>query len=186
MDMNANQLFIFSLLMLIFSCSSNSEVTEETGPEPLQTLAEGDLLIPVFNESALDYYLHKTDDKTHIVNFWATWCAPCVKELPYFEQINEEYKDEGVEVTLISLDFENQLESRLIPYVQENLKSNVVVVIPEDEAVMIEKVDKNWQSGAIPVTLIYDKNKRYFINGQTTYEELKKQIEKFRSNENNI
>ena len=56
----------------------------------------------------------------------------------------------------------------------------VVVVLPESEQAMIEKVSKNWQTGAIPATLIYNNDKRYFIEGQTNYEELKQQIENFR------
>lgn len=173
-----NILYISLLFSILFGLQSCNKAADNK-PEPIQVLEDGDLQIPVYNEDALSYYLHKNDDKIHIVNFWATWCAPCIKELPYFEQINEEFADKNVEVTLVSLDFEQQLETKLLPYVQENLKSNVIVVLPEDEQKMIEMVSKNWQTGAIPATLIYNDVKSYFIEGETTYEELKAQIEKF-------
>lgn len=181
-----NKFYLFLLLAFTIGYSScqeadhQSEKTDDRQPEAIQVLEDGDLNIPVYNEDALEYYLNKKDGKTHIVNFWATWCAPCVKELPYFEQVNEEFKDDNVEVTLVSLDFEQQLEDKLLPYVKRNLKSDVIVVLPENEQEMIRKVSKNWQTGAIPATLIYNDVKRYFIEGETTYEELTTHIEKFK------
>ena len=58
-------------------------------------------------------------DKTYVINFWATWCAPCVKELPYFEEVNKEFKDKNTEVILVSLDFPSQIESKLKPYLKK-------------------------------------------------------------------
>ena len=46
--------------------------------------------------------LHQEGSKTYVVNFWATWCAPCIKELPYFEALN---KNQNIDVLLVSLDF---------------------------------------------------------------------------------
>lgn len=163
-----------SLLFFLTACSQK----EVALPEPLQLVADTELEIPVYDEEGIQYYLERNDDKIHVVNFWATWCKPCVEELPEFEKLNAEYKNKGVEVTLISMDFEEQFESKLLPYVKQNLKSNVVVVVPEDENGFPDKVDKNW-NGALPATLIYDKNKRYFISGKTDYEELLEQIKKF-------
>ena len=63
--------------------------------------------------------LEKKDNKIYVVNFWATWCGPCVKELPYFEKINKEYADKNVEVLLVSLDFPKQMEKKLIPFIEK-------------------------------------------------------------------
>jgi len=62
--------------------------------------------------------------------------------------------------------------------VKQNLQSNVVVVVPEKENEFPDMVNKNW-NGALPATLIFDKNKRYFISGKTDYETLLEQINKF-------
>ena len=62
------------LILLCFACNTNDE-------------------LKVYNYDGIAPLINKTDDKVHVVNFWATWCAPCVKELPYFEKINKGLKD---------------------------------------------------------------------------------------------
>lgn len=126
----------------------------------------------------VDKLLQKQNDTTYIVNFWATWCGPCVKELPYFEAIHEKYKDEKVKVVLVSLDFKNTFESRLIPFMEKNeIKSSVWLLQNTDYNNWIDKVDKSWE-GNIPITLIYNhqKNIREFIGKETEYAELEKII----------
>ncbi|SHG94711.1 AhpC/TSA family protein [Flavobacterium fluvii] len=102
------------------------------------------------------------DEKTiYVVNFWATWCAPCVKELPHFEQLNSENKD--IKVVLVSLDFKNQFESKLLPFVKKKLiKSEVVLLTDKDYNTWLPIVDKDW-SGSIPATLIIKNGKKFFV-----------------------
>jgi len=93
-------------------------------------------------------------EKTYVINFWATWCAPCVKELPYFENVNKEFKDENIEVILVSLDFPSQLESRLKPYLKKNkIKSQVILLDDSKFNTWVPKVFEKWDGG-IPATLI--------------------------------
>ena len=123
--------------------------------------------------------LTKTDDKIYVVNFWATWCAPCVKELPYFEKVNKDYKDKNVEVILVSLDFPNMKENRLIPYVKnKNLQSRVLHLDDANEQFWIADINKNW-SGAIPATLIYNKDNRKFYEQSFTQDQLETEIRTF-------
>jgi thiol-disulfide isomerase/thioredoxin len=97
------------------------------------------------------------------VNFWATWCKPCIEELPYLEQLHQDKFDDPVNVILVSLDFINQLEEKLIPFIQEfKLRSTVVVLDDPDANSWIDKVDPTW-SGAIPATFIYQRDKRMFF-----------------------
>ena len=103
------------------------------------------------------------NDTTYVINFWATWCAPCVKELPYFEALTEKYAAQKVKVILVSLDFSKQLETKLKPFLAENnLQSEVLVLIDPDANTWVDKVNPAW-SGAIPATVVYkgDKNKFY-------------------------
>ncbi|RXW45699.1 redoxin, partial [Enterococcus faecium] len=58
-------------------------------------------------------------DTVFVINFWATWCAPCLKELPYFEQLAEKYKDKPLKVILLSLDFKSKIQSDLVPFVKK-------------------------------------------------------------------
>lgn len=113
-------------------------------------------------------------DTTYIINFWATWCKPCVEEIPAFEKINATYKDQKVKVILVSCDFRKQLDSRVIPFIKEkNIRSTVVLMNETDPNTWIERVDSKF-TGAIPATLIINGKKdfRYFTEGETTYTEL--------------
>ncbi|WP_375236019.1 TlpA family protein disulfide reductase [Winogradskyella sp.] len=135
--------------------------------------------LKVYNYDGLAPLINKTDDKVHVVNFWATWCAPCVKELPYFEKINKEYKANGVELLLVSLDFPRKYETKLKPFLKEKqLKSKVVCLNDVDQNRWIPEIDTTW-SGAIPATIIYKGGKRKFYEKSFTYEELEKEVQQF-------
>lgn len=117
-------------------------------------------------------------DTTYVVNFWATWCKPCVEELPHFEKLNTTYKDQKVKVILVSCDFSKQLDSRVIPFVKnKNLHSDIRFMNETDPNTWIERVDSRF-TGAIPATLIINgaKDFRFFKEGETTYEELETTI----------
>jgi len=120
----------------------------------------------------------KGKDTTYVVNFWATWCGPCVEELPYFERINAENANKPFKVILMSLDFKSKVKTDVIPFVAKHkIKSEVYVVNETDQQKFIDQVDKNW-SGALPATLILntDKKVRYFYEQAFTYEQLTKTI----------
>ncbi|WP_339700476.1 redoxin domain-containing protein [uncultured Marixanthomonas sp.] len=122
--------------------------------------------------------LQKNNDTTYVVNFWATWCKPCVKELPYFERINKEYADKKVKVILASLDFPNKVQSQVVPFIKKNkLHSEIVLLDDADANSWIPKVSEEW-SGAIPATVIYKDDSRKFYEKSFTYEELKTEIQK--------
>lgn len=87
-----------------------------------------------------------------VINFWATWCAPCVKELPLFEKLNAE-ENSGVKVTLISLDFVDKLDRVNAFIKRKGIRSEVLLLDEIDYNSWIDRVDKNW-GGAIPATLI--------------------------------
>jgi len=112
--------------------------------------------IPVYDQFAgLEPLFRFDNDTTYVVNFWATWCKPCIKELPYFEEFNATYKDEKVKVILVSLDFPKKIESNLVPFVQkQQLKSKVVVLLDGKYNDWIDKISPAW-TGAIPATYIY-------------------------------
>lgn len=106
--------------------------------------------------------LNKNDGQTYVINFWATWCQPCVAEIPYFEELNNTMADQGVKVIMVSLDYKKVLDKKVIPFVrQKQLKSEVVLLNDGKYNDWIDKVSPEW-SGAIPATLIYNKHYRKF------------------------
>jgi len=128
---------------------------------------------------SIEKYLHLEDDKTYIVNFWATWCAPCVKELPEFEELYHNYKDQNVELLLISLDFPHQYESKLKPFmVKHDIQGKVLCLDDAAMNVWIPKVNDTWDGG-LPATLIYNKDKREFFYRTFTYDELETELKHF-------
>lgn len=135
--------------------------------------------LEVYDYDGLEPLINQKDDKVHVVNFWATWCGPCIKELPYFEAVNEKYKNENVEVLLVSLDFPSKYDSALKPYIKKNnIKCKVVALDDTDQNKWIPAIHENW-SGAIPATIIYKGNKRLFYERSFTQEELETEVKKF-------
>ncbi|RZN83415.1 MAG: TlpA family protein disulfide reductase [Winogradskyella sp.] len=164
------------ILFISFSCKeSPKEVPEGTvQPEIASTFD-----LEIYNYDGLKPLINKTDDKVHVVNFWATWCAPCIKELPHFEKVKAEYEAKDVEVLLVSLDFPRQYETKLKPFIEENqIQSEIVCFDDVDQNRWIPAIDSTW-SGALPATIIYKGNKRQFYEKSFTYEELEKEVQQF-------
>ena len=165
-------IFMISLLLLI-SCTKKEK-------ENVNTIVSENAEIEVYNFDQLESFLSSNTNKTLVVNFWATWCKPCIKELPYFEAARTKYI-EDVRVILVSLDFPEKLESQLIPFVRNNnIQSQVVLLDDPYENEWIPKVDSTW-SGAIPATLIINGDKRIFYEKSFSQEELEDEILKFKN-----
>lgn len=115
-------------------------------------------------------------DTVFVVNLWATWCAPCVKELPHFDKLQANYVHQPLKVILLSVDFKSKLEKVVVPFVQKRgLKSEVFVLNENSDQEYINRFHKNW-TGALPATLVINaKNaRRNFYAQEFTYEALEK------------
>lgn len=137
--------------------------------------------VPVFDYEGFAEYLDGYgDSKTLVVNFWATWCIPCVKELPYFEEAKAHYDGADVEIILVSLDFDTHLDSKVIPFLEKKkIKSTVVLLDDPDANAWIDKVSPEW-SGAIPATLVIRGSKRAFYEQSFhSFEEIQHIIQPF-------
>lgn len=129
-----------------------------------------DVTVVSFEE--LQPLLQQKNDTVYVVNFWATWCAPCIKEIPSFEQLGEKYRDKRVKVLMVSLDIPKDLHSRLIPFVEKaNMHNKVLLLNDPNSNHWIPLVDENW-TGVIPATLIYGNGFRHFYQQEFTFEEL--------------
>ncbi|WP_192822118.1 TlpA disulfide reductase family protein [Rufibacter sp. LB8] len=123
---------------------------------------------------ALQRYLSSTSDTTYIINFWATWCKPCIEELPAFEALQQQNAGKPVQVVLVSLDFVKDLDKKVIPFVNRHkLKSTVFLLDEPDQNAWIEKIEPSW-SGAIPATLFVNnaRKQRFFTEKPLTLEQL--------------
>ncbi|MEX0982365.1 MAG: TlpA family protein disulfide reductase [Bacteroidales bacterium] len=123
--------------------------------------------------------LNHSNDTVYVLNFWATWCSPCVAEIEYFESLHRMLSDNKLKVVLVNLDFPNQLEQRVIPFVEEKkLTAPVMNMTEMDYNSWISIVDSDW-SGAIPATLIFKGANRKFIPGEVSREELFEAVDPF-------
>lgn len=128
--------------------------------------------VKLININQLNERIKNGKDSTYVVNFWATWCAPCIKELPHFEKLGAEHKSEKLAVLLVSLDFKSKLESNVIPFVKrKNLKNEVFLLNESSPQEFIDRIDPSW-SGSIPATLFIKGDKRKFVESEFTYEQL--------------
>jgi thiol-disulfide isomerase/thioredoxin len=145
----------------------------------LSTYSSDGVVVESYDFALFENYLNLTENKIYVINFWATWCLPCVKELPFFEAIHANYKGKNVEVILVSLDMPQKIQNGLIPFIKKKkLQSRIIHLNDPDANAWIEKVNKDW-SGAIPATVIYTTNKRKFYEQSFTYEELEKEVQSF-------
>ncbi|HMO41220.1 MAG TPA: TlpA disulfide reductase family protein [Saprospiraceae bacterium] len=171
-------LLLFSVLLFWQGCASAQQEEKSSAlPPPAKMLGA----IPVYDEfEHLEPLFHWKNDTTYVINFWATWCKPCVEELPYFEQLHKNLEGEKVKVVLISLDFPRQLETKLLPFVEKNqLRSEVIALVDIQFNNWIDRVSPEW-NGAIPVTMVYNAQKRHFYGEQfPSYEYLEKLVKAF-------
>lgn len=121
--------------------------------------------------------LNEKGDKIHIINFWATWCGPCVKELPQFEALTAK-NNPSVKVTLISLDFADEINKVNSFINRRKMKSPVFLLDEIDYNSWIDQVESTW-GGAIPATLFINQRtgQRKFVDRELKDDELEKVVE---------
>ncbi|MDN5215733.1 TlpA disulfide reductase family protein [Fulvivirgaceae bacterium BMA12] len=134
--------------------------------------------VEVIKFPELQQIINEDNADLKVINFWATWCKPCIEELPYFEEINRNYKKNDLEVILVSLDFVEQVDTKVKDFVEkEALASKLYLLDETDYNKIIDSIHTSW-SGAIPATLIVDnrKNKKDLYERQFKEGELSQLI----------
>ncbi|MEY4133859.1 MAG: hypothetical protein RL386_209 [Bacteroidota bacterium] len=151
-------LIFLSATLTLSGCNkpgANRNTGTSTAPKPLYTLYRTyDSLAPL---------LERNSDTLYVINFWATWCAPCVAEMPFFETLHQNMGKEKVKVLLVSLDFEKDIQSKLVPFLKaRRLGPDVLLLADNRYDVWINRVNPDW-SGAIPATILLKNGKQQFF-----------------------
>ncbi len=129
-------------------------------------------VIPELDFNQFKGWLNKKNDTVYVVNFWATWCRPCVEELPGFTKAASELKEQKVKFIFVSLDFPDQNPGKLTSFVKKHqMEGRTLLLNDPDSNAWIPRVDSGW-SGAIPATLIYKGADRSFYERPLSYHEL--------------
>lgn len=141
------------------------------------TLAATGQQAPIITLSQLQGMIAQKADHIKVFNFWATWCAPCVKEMPLFEKLGQQRTD--VKVTLVSMDLDlDPNPEKVYRFIaRKKLQSEVVILNEKNPNSFISQIEKSW-SGAIPATLIINSRtgKRKFVEKELHEGELEKLI----------
>jgi thiol-disulfide isomerase/thioredoxin len=117
--------------------------------------------IPAYKITDVVKYYEKKNDSIYVINFWATFCKPCVEEIPYLISISKKYAVNDVKLLLVSLDLPSFFPDKIATYAAKNNFDASIVWLDETNAdVLCPAIDSSW-SGSIPATLI--------INNKTGY-----------------
>ncbi len=112
--------------------------------------------IEVVKFPKLRQVINAPGDEIRVINFWATWCKPCVEELGYFEALPEQLGGREVKVILVSLDFVEEVDKKVKKFVEKRgIKSQLMLLDETDYNAFIDHISPEW-SGAIPATLLVD------------------------------
>lgn len=189
--MNFRKIVLFTFLFGLISCGGNVKIQEEDVSDkteqtetfiafdrnPKDVVSDSNVDVEVYDFENFKPFTQINDNKIHVINFWATWCVPCVAELPYFEELGEKHPE--LEVLLVSLDFPKMIKENLIPYIIKNeLQSEVILLDDPDGNSWIPQIDPNW-SGAIPATIIYKNDKSKFYEQSFNFAELEEAVASF-------
>ena len=126
----------------------------------------------------LDAYIKKSD-KPLVINFWATFCVSCVKEIPYFQSIIKEKYQGKIELLLVSLDLPSSYPAKISSFAkQRNFYSGIAWLNETNADIFCPKIDSAW-SGVIPSSLFVNNNSNYrkFYEGDLSAEQFKQELE---------
>jgi thiol-disulfide isomerase/thioredoxin len=158
--------YIFSLIVILFltGCQQNEKIQNQVG---------------LLDETSFKEALSENKGNVLVVNVWATWCVPCVEEMPDLIKLADYYENKNVKIISISIDYHEEIESKILPFIKKyNLNFPVFVNNFENDEAFINFFNTEW-SGAIPATFIYDKNgiQNEFLLGRQTLNDFKQSIE---------
>lgn len=129
--------------------------------------------VKLITVSKLESRFIQGKDTIYVINFWATWCKPCVNELPEFEKFKSANQGKPIKVILVSTDLRSKLESGVKPFVKAHHLTGEVYLLNEAPSSYTEKISPDW-SGALPGTLIFNSKtgQKKFHESAYTYAEL--------------
>jgi len=129
-----------------------------------------------FND--LEKEILEKSDKIKIINFWATWCKPCIAEMPSFDEVGTA-DSENIKLYFVSLDFPEDLTKVINFQQKKKFNSQIILLADTNYDFFMPKISKEW-TGAIPATLFVDKDgNKYFYEKPFTKKELSEVVNGF-------
>jgi len=170
---------IYLIVIVLFSaCAQEKKPVEAENKVPAK-VQESQVVTVATTFEEVAKAIEPKNGETVLVNFWASWCKPCVAELPYFQRLSADPEYKNIRHVYISLDFLDSIEGKLKTFlINTPLPGDVIVLGDPDINKWAEDVDKDWD-GAIPVTLLLKGNKKTaHLTSFENFEDLKEFINK--------
>jgi len=170
---NMSSILLAAVLALFVSCQveenrSQTESSPETTP-----------VIHLLDKEGLEKLIIQRNDRILLINVWATWCILCREEFPDLVRLFDEYENRNVDIVCISVDYSDEIDSKIIPFLQsQQLNFPVYVQNFDKQEDFINFLNREW-SGALPASFIYDTvgEQKLFLLGKQSYQEFSTAIE---------
>ena len=183
-----------AVLALLNACTKETGVSETTENLNHEVVSEkdGDLTteanavpfkyVEVTSEEATRFLSKKDNDTLYVTNFFATWCPPCMQEIPHFKAKMNEMKGQPVKFTFISLDEKSDWNTKVKDFAEEHGLSNNVLLLDGTTLTpdFFPANFKEWDGGSIPFTLMRKGDKTHETVGMLSEEELTETINSFK------
>lgn len=181
-----NRILLLLIILSFFSCSKDDQEgsTTHSKQEIKQTTTNLDAVdVSLLDADRFQALLDQYKGKVLFINTWATWCVPCKEEFPDLVRLQDHYKDDDVVFIGISVDFPDEIESKVKPFLHSQ-KVNFANYVQnfKDPAELIDLLNTKWR-GAVPATFIYDKKgiQQTFLLGKHSFVEFQQAIETIRN-----
>lgn len=176
--------FILPILLglSLISCKKNTSeevsTTNESENSTTETTTTVSTGLKEFSSAKVSELLQSKNDTLYVTNFFATWCGPCVKEIPHFKEVMDENKGKPVKFTFVNLDDKGDWESEVKPFVEKhNIDKNTILLDGEKlEPQFFTNNFKTWAGDFIPFTIIRKGDKTEEIGGGISKEQLLKKM----------
>ena len=179
---------IYSILSIsLFACKKNDEKVAETEAkedsikvEPTKSEADVAELTELSPEKISEVLKSNHSDTLYVTNFFATWCGPCMQEIPHFRKKMDELAGKPVKFTFVSLDNKTDWASKVSDFADEYELRNHIVLLDGNllNTSFFKQNFKTWGGESIPFTLIRKGNKSDETVGSMTEEMLNQKIKK--------
>jgi len=175
MSMNLKRFFglvvaSLSFAVIVYFVAKRSD--EPLAPEVEEVVSD----LQAVDANRLNAIIEGLDSKVTVVNFWATFCGPCREEFPYFVSLYREFKDQGMSLMFVSMDFESDRQ-QIDEFLSEQGVNFPTYLRAGKDDEFIRAIHPEW-SGVLPMTLIYDGSKKlvHFLPKALSFEELEDMI----------
>ena len=147
-----------ALFLCAVACTQQSaQETTERQTEAAPTQNEIGAVAGV-DMAALDALLTEAKGKVLVINFWATWCVPCVAEMPELAEFYREHSRDDVAFLALSLDSPDGIEDTVKPFMRQHEIPFPAYVLTERDIEAISVLIRQEIYGALPTTIVYDRN----------------------------